>query len=213
MDTGGRYVGTPAPRHVPGFAQARDAGRTPRVPGTPPHVEVHPTARKAFLRVSVITGVLVIALVAVLLGSAGDGRLDAGELAALLGVAVVGTVALVVGVRGWRRVQLAELQRGYTTWTFALGRFWLGSTPNGPVTNGWVGWRWDATWVLGSDGRVVSSPSGDGDPPGLYPSPREDGALELWTGSQWTGYLTRDRRSGLSPRAVGGGPTRPRRSR
>ena len=192
IETGGRYVGSPAPRDVPGFALARDAGRTPRVPGSAPAVEVRPTARTAFLGVVTIVGVLVVALVGVVLGSAGDGRLDGRELPVLLGVAAVGTVALVAAVRRWRRAQLAELQRGYTTLTFTMGRFWMAPAPDGPVTNGWVGWRWDATWVLGPDGSVVSAPSGEGDPPGLYPSPREAGARELWTGSQWTGYLTRD---------------------
>jgi hypothetical protein len=51
-----------------------------------------------------------------------------------------------VTVRRWGRSQVAELQRGYTTTTFTMGRFWYASTPDGPVTNGWVQWDWEATW-------------------------------------------------------------------
>jgi hypothetical protein len=60
-----------------------------------------------------------------------------------------------VTVRRWGRSQVAELQRGYTTTTFTMGRFWYASTPDGPVTNGWVQWDWEATWVLRPDGQVA----------------------------------------------------------
>jgi hypothetical protein len=103
-------------------------------------------------------------------------------------------VALTIGaaaaaVRRWGRSQLAELRRGYTTATFRLGRFWFASAPDGPVTNGWVQWDWTANWVLRPDGQVLSAPTGSGDAPGLYPSPRRDGAMELWTGHHWSGHL------------------------
>lgn len=100
-------------------------------------------------------------------------------------------MALTVAVRRWGRAQVAELQRGYTTTTFTMGRFWFGGAPEGIVSHGWVQWDWDATWVLRPGGEVVSPPSGEGDPPGLYPSPRVQGVMELWTGHQWSGYLLR----------------------
>jgi hypothetical protein len=67
------------------------------------------------------------------------------------------------------RIQLAELQSGYTTCTFTMGRFWFAAAPEAPVSHGWVEWDWDATWVLRPEGEVVSPPSGEGDPPGAVP--------------------------------------------
>lgn len=174
---------------MPGFARARSQGLTPRVSGAAPLVSVRPTARSALRDVGVTIGVAVAADVGAMFSTVTDGRLSWTAVAVVLGVGVVGVLAVLAAVRRWGRAQLAELQLGYTTTTFTLGRFWFGSAPDGPVTNGWVQWDWDATWVLRPDGRVRSAPTGDGDPPGLYPSPRRDGAMELWTGHQWSGYL------------------------
>jgi hypothetical protein len=193
----GRYLTTPRPRDVDGYDQAAAAGLTPQVPSDPPAVTVGPTARQA-LRDVARSGIgLVVALAAVLLIGGSDGRLSLPVVGILLGVAAVGTVVVLAAVRRWGRAQLAELQRGYTTTSFKLGRFWAGTAaPDGPVTLGWVEWKWDATWVLRPDGSVVSPPTGDTDPPGLYPSPRRPGALELWTGCQWSGHLPK----GTGPR-------------
>lgn len=118
-----------------------------------------------------------------------NGRLPWAAVAVLLAVSAAGALALVAACRRWGDAQIAELQRGYTTTTFTMGRFWVGGASGDPITHGWVQWSWDATWVLRPDGEVLSTPSGDADPPGLYPSPRRADALELWTGYQWSGYI------------------------
>jgi biotin operon repressor len=184
-----RYVTTPRPRDVPAFGRAQAAGLTPLVTLEPPQVSVRPTARSARRDVAVVGVAAVAAIVTVLLVAGQDGRLSWPAVASLLGVSAVAVAALAVAVRRWGRSLLAELQQGYTTCTFKLGRFWVGAAPDGPVSNGWVQWDWDATWVLRPDGGVESAPSDGGDPPGLYPSPRREGVLELWTGHQWTGYM------------------------
>jgi hypothetical protein len=177
------------PRDAPGFLRAHEQGLTPRVPASPPEVTVRPTAVAALRDVALTVGAAAAAVVAAVLLGASDGRLPWAVVAVVLGVGATGVAAVCGAVRRWRRSQLAELQRGYTTATFRLGRFWFASAPDGPVTNGWVQWDWAATWVLRPDGQVRSAPTGAGDAPGLYPSPRHDGAMELWTGHQWSGYL------------------------
>lgn len=184
-----KFVTSPRPRDVAAFGPARAAGLTPQVPSTPPRISVQPPARRALRDVALLLGLVVAAILSVLIVAGQDGRLSGPGLGALLIVTVMGLVALAVSVRRWRGSQLAELQRGYTTATFKLARFWFDRSPDAPWTNGWVEWNWDATWVLRADGSVVSAPSGENDPPGLYPSPHRDGALELWTGHQWSGYL------------------------
>lgn len=134
-------------------------------------------------------GISAVAVVVVTLSGASGGRLPWTAVAAVLVVGSAGAAAIVVMTRRWGRAQLAELQRGYTTATFALSRFWFAPAPDAPMTLGKIQWDWRGTWVLRPDGTVVSAPAGDADPPGLYPSPNRPGAVELWTGHQWTGYF------------------------
>jgi hypothetical protein len=150
---------------------------------------VTPSAWAARRDTGLVTAAGVAAVVMVMAVAGTNGRLDAAGIATLLTVSALAVLALAFAVRRWGRATIAELQRGYTTAPFTMGRFWMGAASDGPLTNGWVGWDFSATWVLRVDGRVVSSPTGDTDPPGLYPSPRRDGALELWTGCQWSGYV------------------------
>lgn len=188
-----RHVLRPRPRDVPAYQEARDAGLLPSVPATPPQVTVRPAAHQALRDVVVVVALTVAGVAAVLLLGSSDGRLSWAVVALLLAVATAGVLLLAAAVRRWGRAQLAELRCGYTTTTFRMGRFWVGTAPDGPVTNGWVQWDWGAVWVLRPDGTVVSAPSHDGDPPGLYPSPGHRGAFELWTGHQWTGHLRQPR--------------------
>ena len=78
---------------------------------------------------------------------------------------------------------------GYTTVTFESGRWWVSRLDRPMKHRGHTGWDWSGAWVLRADGRVVSAPRPDVDPPGLYPSPRRAGELELWTGHQWTAHF------------------------
>jgi hypothetical protein len=176
---------------VPAFGRAKASGLTPRVPRTPPEVTVRPTARRAQLDVAMIVGTVVATILLVLFGGGSDGRLSWPVVGVLLLVTAAGSALTMGAVRRWGKAQIAELQRGYTTTTFTMGRFWISPAPDAPWTLGWVQWDWHATWVLRPNGKVVSSPSSDADPPGLYPSPRRENALELWTGHQWSGYLPR----------------------
>jgi hypothetical protein len=102
---------------------------------------------------------------------------------------VVGCVLIARAARRFGRAQLAELMHGYTTTTYAQGTWWLGGSPRGSWKGGRTFWDFRGTWVLRSNGEVVSPPTVNQEPPGLYPSPRNEGARELWTGCEWTNYL------------------------
>lgn len=140
----------------------------------------------------VVLAVTVTGAVAVVLVGQSDGRLSWPVVGLMLLVAGIGIAVAVVLTRRWGQALMAELQHGYTTMTFKMGGFWLTPPPEGPWTLNWAEWDWRGTWVLTPDGEEVSEPSEEFDPPGLYPSPRHEGALELWTGHQWTNYLPKD---------------------
>ena len=184
----------PRPRDMTTYDRAVAAGLCPRVPPVAPRVEVAPTARRALRDTAVTAGMSVLAVVTVVVVGASDGRLPWPVVAAVLLVGAAGAASLAMAIRRWGRAQIAELQRGYTTTTFTVGGFWFAPSPGGPWTLGLCGWDWRGTWVLRPDGEVVSAPSDAFDPPGLYPSPHREGALELWTGSQWSGYFPKRRR-------------------
>ncbi|RHW28217.1 hypothetical protein D0Z08_04330 [Nocardioides immobilis] len=185
-----RFVESPPPRAVEGYDEAVRAGLTPQVPGaTPPSVDVVPTARTALRQAFVVVGAAAVAIAVTMVVGGRGGGLGGPQLFALLAVSVLGITAVAVAVRRFGRVQLDELQHGYTTTSYKLGRWWMRVAPDGPVTVGWVEWDWSGTWVLRPDGVVVSAPRPDRDAPGLYPSPRRPGSLELWTGHQWSGYV------------------------
>lgn len=165
------------------------AGLSPRIPPAPPRVEIRPTAQRARRDLALTAGMAASAVVVVVVVGASDGRLPWPAVAAMLLVGVAGVAAIAAMTRRWGRSQLAELQHGYTTATFELSRFWFAPAPDAPMTLGKIQWDWRGTWVLSPDGSVVSAPSDAFDPPGLYPSPNRPGAVELWTGHQWTGYF------------------------
>ena len=118
-----------------------------------------------------------------------DGRLGAGEVLVLLGVTAAAAAVLWRMLRAWGLALLAECRRGYATTTFEMGRFWFRAAPGAPWTLGLVGWDFSGVWVLGSDGRLRPPVRTDVHAPGIYPSPRGDGRWELWTGSQWSGWV------------------------
>ncbi len=162
---------------------------TPVVPGTAPAVAVSPTARRALRDRWLTAGAAAVAVAVAMVTGADGGRLSLGAVATMLAVAAVGVVAMIATARRWGRAQLAELQLGYTTTRFVHGRWWFAPAPDAPITLGKIQWDWSGTWVLAEDGTVVSAPSPDADPPGLYPSPNRPGAVELWTGHQWSGHF------------------------
>lgn len=172
-----------------GYAAAVAEGRTPSVPERPPQVAVAPTAHAALRQVFLVVGAAVAAIVVTMVVGGRGGSLGGAALLALLAVSALGIAASAAAVRRFGRVQLAELQRGYTTARYTMGRWWMRAAPDGPVTVGWVQWDWSGTWVLRPDGGVVAAPSADREAPGLYPSPRRPGSLELWTGHQWSGLV------------------------
>lgn len=99
----------------------------------------------------------VVAIVAVVLVAGASGQLAWVGLGLLLTVAAAASVAVAVAVRRWGHALVRELQHGYTTHAFTMGRFWFASSPDAPITHGWVQWRWDATWVLAGNGGVVDT--------------------------------------------------------
>jgi hypothetical protein len=111
-----------------------------------------------------------------------------GGLVVMFVLLVVGYFAVRVPLHRCRDIFLEELQAGYATRTFTQGSFWI---PRGPARthkdNDVIGWVWDGLWVLDEHGNVIATPDRTLDPPGLYPSARRPGHLELWTGCQWAG--------------------------
>lgn len=177
------------PRQVKGYEQARVAKLTPQIPKTPPSILHKPTASQRLTRVAIVGAVVVISIIITMFAASEEGRLPLSGIIALLTVSGVGIAILWFTVKQWGKTLIAELQQGYTTNTFKLARFWTAPSPDGVITNGWIQWDWDATWVLRNDGTVISSPTSLADPPGLYPSPHREGEFELWTGYQWTNYF------------------------
>ncbi len=156
-----------------------------------PH-QVAPTAQRALRDVATTAGISVLAVVVVVVVGTSDGRLSWPVVGAMLVVAAASAAALAITTRRWGRIQIAELQHGYTRTTFKLGRFWFAAAPDAPLTLGLIQWEWRRTWVLRPNGEVVSAPSAAFDPPGLFPSPNREDVLELWTGHQWSGYFPKD---------------------
>lgn len=183
-----RYVRSPRPREVPGFAAAAAAGVTPPRPSRPPSLLPGPTAHQALVRCGVVlAGAAALVAVAVAVGPTDHHQATVTALLLMLGATALGIGAIIAAVRRFRRALLAELAAGYTTTTFYQGLFWMVQGPGPKVGSDFVAWCWDGVWVLTSAGGVVSAPDPDVDPPGFYPSPNSPGQLELWTGSQWTG--------------------------
>lgn len=103
---------------------------------------------------------------------------------------VVGLMVLAAVATAWRsvaKVNLTELEAGYTTLRLTFGGFGWGRVRQWRSGHR-IPWDYAGTWVLDpTSGAVVSAPDPAFDPPGLYPSPTRTGRLELWTGAVWTG--------------------------
>ncbi|BEL04338.1 hypothetical protein Q0Z83_025290 [Actinoplanes sichuanensis] len=173
------------PREVAGYAEAYAAGLLPRVPSTPPPLAVAPTARAAFRRLLVTTAMafLTVLLLAKTLSSVG----------ALAAIGLGGTLVLVLIHRQLARVGdrlIAEFRHGYATLDVSLGGFWFGEGYTGITGEAWSRWDLRGLWLLdASTGAMRRAPAGDGDPPGMYPSPHAPGRWELWTGVEWLGHF------------------------
>lgn len=176
---------SPHPRQVPGYEEARRAGRLPTVPEQPPALTVRPTARAQGHRLIAFAfgGLLVVILLAKLLE-----RLDLPEfLGFALFMAISPGFLLLLFLR-WLpavgRQSVAELQRGYTTIEATFGALWLTASAGRRPP-----WDYRGTWLLDHrDGRVLREPDRGIDPPGMYPSPRRPGRMELWSGAAWLAH-------------------------
>ncbi|WIE81213.1 hypothetical protein [Curtobacterium sp. MCSS17_016] len=81
-----------------------------------------------------------------------------------------------------------ELQHGYTSVCLQMGRAGGDRWRQQTVRGGNLVWDYDGTWFLTADGSVRQAPQpGAPEAPGFYPSPTEQGRLELWTGFSWAG--------------------------
>ncbi|MEU8661169.1 hypothetical protein [Actinoplanes philippinensis] len=173
------------PREVAGYAEAYAAGLLPRVPSTPPPLAVVPTARAAFRRLLATTAItfLTVLLLAKTLNGAG----------AMAAVILGGILLLVLIHRDLARAGdrlIAEFRHGYATLDWSLGGFWFGEGYTGTTGEALSPWDLRGLWLLdASTGAVRRGPAGDGDPPGMYPSPHAPGRWELWTGVEWHGHF------------------------
>ncbi|QIK75223.1 hypothetical protein [Nocardioides piscis] len=179
------------PHEVPGFSHARKNGAAPHVSYTPPFLSVTPSSKSRLLQGSgMVGGCLAVCFAAGFLGSTGGRLTILGAVGVLVSLAAA-MVLVSRTIRSFERALLSELQQGYTT-TRARGTWWLSSSPHGVVKDGFTRWDFRGTWVLSAKGVVVTVPEAGHEPPGLYPSPRAMGMLELWTGREWTGYRVPD---------------------
>ena len=185
-------VHSPLPHEVAGFDRAMASGVIRLIPNRPPAVTVTPTSHRALRDAGVVLSVSVVVVVVVMLVAPSDGALRGPGVLAVLGSSALGVWAVARALQRWGRVVLAELALGYTTTPPNLrsASWWVGA-PGTRIGLHGIDWDWTGLWVLRPDGTVRSAPSRQGVPPGLYPSPRREGALELWTGSQWTAYFPR----------------------
>jgi len=89
--------------------------------------------------------------------------------------------------QAFQQRKLEELAHGYTTLTWVFGG--VGPRADGRFAHNQnrIPWDYRGTWVLATDGRVLSAPDPSVEPPGFYPSPNRPRSLELWTGSAWYG--------------------------
>lgn len=145
-----------------------------------------PTAHAALWQVLGVAGLAVVAIVVTMFVGGRGGSLSGPGLLALVGVSLTGITAAGMAVRRFGRVQLAELQRGYTTTEYRLGRWWMRAAADERVTVGHLAAptrRWRRL-------RAVARPG----PAGSLPLAPATGALELWTGHQWSGYVPTDPR-------------------
>jgi hypothetical protein len=112
----------------------------------------------------------------------------------------LGLLTLWVILRSWAAVgapNLEELEHGYTTLVLEYGHFRPTGDRRWGATVWHVPWDYSGLWVLGGDGRVLSPPDPETEPPGFYPSPNRPGEYELWTGTAWAGQFRSWERPGL----------------
>ena len=181
---------SPLPYEVAGFDRAMASGVVKLIPTFPPKVTVQPTSGRALRDAVLVFASGFVGWAAVLLVAGRGGVLGGPGVVAVLGFGALWFWAVATAAKRWGRMLLAELALGYTTTPPGLkgAAWWIGS-PRGSDGQRGVDWDWSGLWVLRADGTVRSAPSRQGVPPGVYPSPRKPGAMELWTGRQWTGYF------------------------
>lgn len=164
------------------------------VPPAPPTVTVRPTSASA-LR---LVGVAVVAFFVVFVGGTQllNRTTEAGASVALvLPGFVLAAAGIVLLLRRWGRLLVAEIECGYTTSRMRTASWWL---RGGPRRGRSVVWDLSGLWYLRPSGEVRAAPLPTLHPPGWYPSPRDPGRTELWTGCQWSGLLG-ERTDGLLP--------------
>lgn len=174
------------PKHVDGYDAARSANRLPVVPMEPPAIAVRPTANSAirvFVVKSVVAAIVVFALIK---------AVSVASLPALVTTVLMLAIGLsffpivfasmrTVGAQG-----LKELELGYTTLQLVVGAFTLTVERRWYTIDFGLPWSYEGIWVLDNNGKVLSEPNRDVDPPGFYPSPNRPGMFELWTGKAWS---------------------------
>ena len=181
----------PYPRQVDGYARAAAAGVAPRTPELPPPLLPGPTARDLLKTAAVKTGVAILLSLVIYQWLPTLGLPDVVESLIMLAGGLTPFVLMFgryLPQVGDRAVQ--EMDQGYITLTLITGSYWLGRTRS------WRGYRtdmpWDyrGLWVYGIQiERGVATPDFTLDPPGFYPSPNDPDALELWTGTVWSGHF------------------------
>ena len=185
-DPGARELPEVPPHKMAGFREARAAGLLPVVPALPPALLPGPSARQVFHRFLLRGAAAVGAVLVLLRVLPGLGLPAAWNLLAVAAGLLVWWLVL----RWWRQIgdrNAEELQHGYTTFVMQFGGFQRGERRRWKGAHSRAPWDYSGVWVLDGDGRVVSAPRQDRDPPGFYPSPSRPEAWELWSGVVWTG--------------------------
>ena len=137
------------------------------------------------------SGVTFLLSIVIILKAPALGLPDAVEALIMLTVGL--TPFVLVLVRHLPRVGdrvLEEMAQGYVTLTLITGSFWLARTRSWRGYGTHLPWDYRGLWVYGIEiERGVSTPDFTLDPPGFYPSPNDPDALELWTGTVWSGHF------------------------
>jgi hypothetical protein len=154
-----------------------------------PVVTVSPSARTCLHHLWQSVAAVAALVVTTILVGAEDGRLGLGAAVAMLTATAAGSALIWRQTQRWGRAVLAETMRGYSTSPIHLGRFWIGTAPDGPWTVGWVEWDFSGVWIVHPDGHVSPPVRPHVLAPGFYRSPRGQGHWELWTGAQWSGWV------------------------
>lgn len=166
-------LGMLAPREVPGYRQAVEAGIVRLPPADEPPIPL-PGISGAWRTTITMWGPLVVFAVAMGVFA------SAGIMIWLLGVYAAILAAFPWARRWCEQRNLEELAAGYITMP-VMRRY----TARSSAQLGLPAWNYAGTWAFTRRGVIKWAPDPSVDAPGFYPSQNHPERLQLWSGSEW----------------------------